>query len=309
MRSVYFHHFLFLLVLFSCVGCVSTGKFNAMQQQSQKYDSLYTWSMHTLKTCQDSNDTLRKQKSALQSDANNLDMLLTASKENNTALRKQLQDLSALSSSQAESIKRSLDNIGAKDAYIMDLRMAVSHRDSINLVVLLDLKGTIGAQPGVNIRNEKGTLSLDLADSLLFNSDSNSYTLNDKAKSVLGRLARVLHDQPDIEFVVEGHTDSIAPNPQDSASAPDNWDLSVRRATSIVRTLQNDYHIAPTRMTAAGRSEYIPVASNDTPEGRAANRRTRIVIIPQADPLTRLLKQKQGEDAPSPAPVQAVSGS
>ena len=309
MRSVYFHHFLFLSVLFSCVGCVSTGKFNAMQQQSQKYDSLYTWSMHTLKTCQDSNDTLRKQKSALQSDANNLDMLLTASKENNTALRKQLQDLSALSSSQAESIKRSLDNIGAKDAYIMDLRMAVSHRDSINLVVLLDLKGTIGAQPGVSIRNEKGTLSLDLADSLLFNSDSNSYTLNDKAKSVLGRLARVLHDQPDIEFVVEGHTDSIAPNPQDSASAPDNWDLSVRRATSIVRTLQNDYHIAPTRMTAAGRSEYIPVASNDTPEGRAANRRTRIVIIPQADPLTRLLKQKQGEDAPSPAPVQAVSGS
>lgn len=309
MRSVYFHHFLFLSVLFSCVGCVSTGKFNAMQQQSQKYDSLYTWSMHTLKTCQDSNDTLRKQKSALQSDANNLDMLLTASKENNTALRKQLQDLSALSSSQAESIKRSLDNIGAKDAYIMDLRMAVSHRDSINLVVLLDLKGTIGAQPGVNIRNEKGTLSLDLADSLLFNSDSNSYTLNDKAKSVLGRLARVLHDQPDIEFVVEGHTDSIAPNPQDSASAPDNWDLSVRRATAIVRTLQNDYHIAPTRMTAAGRSEYIPVASNDTPEGRAANRRTRIVIIPQADPLTRLLKQKQGEDAPSPAPVQAVSGS
>ena len=307
MRSVYFHHFLFLLVLFSCVGCVSTGKFNAMQQQSQKYDSLYTWSMHTLKTCQDSNDTLRKQKSALQSDANNLDMLLTASKENNTALRKQLQDLSALSSSQAESIKRSLDNIGAKDAYIMDLRMAVSRRDSINLVVLLDLKGTIGAQPGVNIRNEKGTLSLDLADSLLFNSDSNSYTLNDKAKSVLGRLARVLHDQPDIEFVVEGHTDSIAPNPQDSASAPDNWDLSVRRATSIVRTLQHEYHIAPSRMTAAGRSDYIPIASNDTPEGRAANRRTRIVIIPQADPLTRLLKQKQGEDAPSPA--QAVSGS
>jgi chemotaxis protein MotB len=309
MRSVHFHHLLFLFVLFACVSCVSTGKFNAMQQQEQKYDSLYTWSMRTLKSCQNSNDTLRKQKTVLQSDANTLDMLLTASKENNTSLRKQLQSLSALSSSQAESIKRSLDNIGAKDAYIMDLRTAVAHRDSVNLVVLMDLKATLGGfgQAGVNIKLEKGTLCLELADSLLFNSDSNSYILSDKAKAVLGRLARVLHDQPDIAFVVEGHTDSIAPNPQDVV--PDNWDLSVRRATAIVRLLQNEYHIAPVRMTAAGRSEYIPITSNDTPEGRAANRRTRIVILPQSDPLNSLLQHKQGDDTPSPAPAQAVSGS
>ena len=286
MRSVYFHYLFITLILFSSAGCVSSGKFNAMQQQAQKNDSLYTWSMRTLKSCQDSNDTLRKQKAALVSDANYLDLQMTATKENNTMLRKQLQDLSALSSSQAESIKRSLDNIGAKDAYIMDLRAAVSQRDSINLAVLLELKATIGAQPGVNIKLDKGTLYVDLSDSLLFNADSNSFVLNAKAKTVLGRLARVMRVQPDIGFTVEGHTDSIAPAPD---AAFDNWDISVMRATAIVRVLQKDYNILPARMTAAGHSEFLPVGPNDTPEGRADNRRTRIVILPKLDRLNGLL--------------------
>jgi chemotaxis protein MotB len=309
MRSVYSHHFLFLFVVFPFVGCVSSGKFSAMQQQAQKSDSLYAWSMRTLKACQDSNDTLRKQKTAIASDANMLDMQLTASKENNTLLRKQLQELSALSTSQAESIKRSLDNIGAKDAYIMDLRAAISRRDSTNLVVLMDLKATMGAQPGVNITLDKGTLYVDLSDSLLFSADSNSFVLNAKAKNVLGRLARVMRDQPDIGFAVEGHTDSIAPAPD---AAFDNWDISVMRATAIVRLLQKDYNIAPTRMTAMGRSEYIAVAPNDTPEGRSANRRTRVIILPQTDRLNVLLSHKEGEgalSAPAPATPQATSGS
>ena len=107
----------------------------------------------------------------------------------------------------------------------------------------------------------------------------------------MGRLARVLNDQSDIEFIVEGHTDSIAyPQP----ILLDNWDLSVKRATTLVRALQSDYNISPTRMTAAGRSEYITVAPNDTPEGRAANRHTRIVILPKMDRLLRVLERGQG---------------
>ncbi len=277
MRSVYAHHFLFLLAVFFAIGCVSTGKFNAVEQQALKSDSMYSFSMRTLKACQDSNDTLRKQKTALASNANDLDMQLTASNENNTLLRKQLQDLSALSSSQAESIKRSLDNIGAKDAYIMDLRASISRRDSMNLIVLMELKAALGTQPGVSITLEKGTLYVDLSDSLLFNADSNSFVLGAKAKTVLGRLARVMRDQPGIGFVVEGHTDSI-PTPPDAAF--DNWDISVMRATAIVKVMQKDYSIAPIRMTAAGRSASIAVALNDTPEGRSANRRTRVIILP-----------------------------
>jgi chemotaxis protein MotB len=305
MRPVYFHFIIFLSSVLFCVSCVSTGKFKAMQQEANKYDSLYTWSMRTLKTCQDANNDLSKQKSTLQNETNDLNLLLTATKENNTQLRKQLQNLSALSSAQAESISKSLDNIGAKDIYIQDLQSAVAHRDSVNLVVLMDLKATLGSfgDQDVSIKVEKGVVNVDLSDKILFNSDSNSYTFTDRAKTVLGRLARVLNDQPDIGVMVEGHTDSI---PYLQERLVDNWDLSVKRATAVVRALQNDYNISPVRMTAAGRSEYIPVASNDTAEGRAANRRTRIVILPQLDQLLKVLDHKQGQGG---APAPAISGS
>jgi chemotaxis protein MotB len=292
-------HFILIILPLTVLSCVSTGKYKAMQQQADKYDTLYTWSMRTLKTCQDANNDLSKQKGTLQNEANDMNLQLTATKENNTQLRKQLQTLSTLSSAQAESISKSLDNIGAKDTYIQNLQSAIAHRDSVNLVVLLNLKATIGGfgPEDVSIKLEKGFVYVDLSDKILFNSDSNSYTVSDKAKTVLGRLARVMNDQPDLEFMVEGHTDSVA-YPQDIL--PDNWDLSVKRATSVVRILQNEYHISPLRMTAAGRSEYIPVAPNDTPEGRAANRRTRIIILPQLDQLLKVLEHGQTQ---GPAPV------
>ncbi|HTI11608.1 MAG TPA: OmpA family protein [Puia sp.] len=292
MRSVNF--FLFgTLVVLSSTGCVSTSKFKAMEQQAQKNDSLYTWSQRTLKSCQDANSDLVRQKTSLQNHANDLDLQLSASKENNTLLRKQLKDLSAITSAQAESIKKSLDNMGAKDSYIQDLRAAIMHRDSVNLVVLMNLKAVLGnfGSQDVNIKVEKGAVFVDLSDSLLFSSDSNTYTLGPRAKAVLARIARALNDGPDIEIMVEGHTDSVA-YPQDILL--DNWDLSVKRATSLVRTLQRDYNVSPIHLTAAGRSEYVTVSANDTPEGRAANRRTRIVISPQMDQLLRLLERRQG---------------
>ena len=289
MRPAHFYLFIFSSALLSCV---STGQFKTMQQRAQMSDSLYTQSMRTLKTCQDANNDLSKQKSSLQDQANELNLELTASKENNTQLRKQLQDISLITNAQAESIKKSLDNMGAKDSYLQDLQSALSHRDSVNLAVLMNLKASMGSfgDKDVSLKIEKGVVYADISDKLLFNSDSNSYTLTDKATAVLGRLARVLNDQPDIGFMVEGHTDSIA-YPQNLLL--DNWDLSVKRATSIVRVLQNQYNISPVRMTAAGRSEYVTVAGNDTPEGRAANRRTRIIILPQLDQLMRLLERRQ----------------
>lgn len=273
------------------ISCVSTGKFKAMQQEAQKSDSLYTWSQRTLKTCQDANNDLSKQKTDLQNQVNSVNLELNASKQNNQVLRKQMDALSALSSAQAESIKKSIDNIGAKDEYIQELRAAVAHRDSVNLAVLMNLKGYLGASRDVDIKLEKGEVRVDLSDTLLFNGDSTSYTVSEKAKPVLGRLAKVLNNQPDIEFMVEGHTDSI---PYAQGVLLDNWDLSVKRAAAVVRILQNQYNVSPARMTAAGRSEYIPAAPNDTSEGQAANRRTRIVIFPQLDQLINLLERKQG---------------
>jgi chemotaxis protein MotB len=103
-------------------------------------------------------------------------------------------------------------------------------------------------------------------------------------------VALVLKNQPDIEFMVEGHTDNVAYKGNGVLS--DNWDLSVKRATAVVRILKDQYGIAPSKITAAGRGEFLPVADNTTADGRAANRRTRIVILPQLDQFFKLLEKK-----------------
>ncbi|MES1224528.1 MAG: OmpA family protein, partial [Bacteroidota bacterium] len=139
----------------------------------------------------------------------------------------------------------------------------------------------------INIKVDKGVVYIDISDKLLFK--SGSYDVTTRAKEVLGKVALVLKNQPDIEFMVEGHTDNVSFN---KPPLIDNWDLSVKRATSVVRILQNQYGLDPSHMAAAGRSEYIPVADNNTADGRAANRRTRIVILPQLDQFFKLLEKK-----------------
>jgi chemotaxis protein MotB len=126
---------------------------------------------------------------------------------------------------------------------------------------------------------------------------SGSYEVSDRATEVLGKVAQVLNSKPDIEFMVEGHTDNVRIK---NNCIADNWDLSVKRATSVVRILQNKFGIDPKRMTAGGRGEYIPLESNDTAEGRAANRRTRIVILPQLDQFFKLLETPQNNTGANP---------
>ncbi len=271
-------------------SCVSTKKFNTAQQSAQaRYDSLNAADKSALQACRDASAALDRDKQALQSRFDELNRQVPAIRDNNTQLLKQLQDLSVISSSQAESIKKSLDNIGAKDVYIRDLQSALAHRDSLTLNLVMNLKGALGNldDKDINIKIEKGVVYIDISDKLLFN--SGSYTVTEPAKEVLGKVALVLKSQPDIEFMVEGHTDSV---PYLQGVLLDNWDLSVKRATSVVRILQNQYNIPPGHMTAAGRSEYLTVASNSTAEGRAANRRTRIVILPQLDQFFKLLERK-----------------
>jgi chemotaxis protein MotB len=287
------------------VSCVSTGKYKALQKEATQYDSLYNQSMRTLKTCQETNVDLNKQRTAMKDHEKSMELQLNASNDNNTMLRKQITTLSALSSSQAESIKKSLDNIGAKDNYIQNLQFAIAHRDSVNLAVLLNVKATIGGygEQDVLIKMEKGVVVIELSDKILFDSDTTTtYTVAPKGKGVLGRLARVLNDQTNVNVDVEGHTDSISMD-----SLVDNWDISVRRATSIVRILEHDYHVLPSRLTASGQSEFQPVGPNDVPEGRAANRRTRITIIPaNTEQLQRLLDKRQWQNQAEPTPAPAA---
>jgi chemotaxis protein MotB len=138
----------------------------------------------------------------------------------------------------------------------------------------------------INIKVDKGVVYVDISDKMLFK--SGSWDITEQANEVLGKVAKVLTSRPDIEFMVEGHTDNVAFKKGD---LEDNWDLSCKRATSVVRILQSKYGVPPSHMTAAGRGEYLPIASNSDKEGKATNRRTRIVILPQLDQFFNLLEK------------------
>jgi len=275
------------VLLFSCV---SQKKFKAAQAKIDSLTAANAKLASDLKNCNDLTAQDASAKTALQQQIDALNKQIDFLKQNHDATLKQLQDLSVISNSQAESIKKSLDNIGSKDAYIQNLQNELAHKDSLNMALVMNLKGAIGNMDDkdINIKVDKGVIYIDISDKLLFKSAS--FEVNDAAKTVLGKVAAVLKAQPDIEFMVEGHTDNKAYHRP--GLLKDNWDLSVKRATSVVRILQTQYGLDPAHITAAGRGEYVPVASNDTDEGRAANRRTRIVILPQLDQFFKLLEKK-----------------
>ena len=275
------------VMLFSCV---SNKKFKAEQDKYAALNTQYASLQGSLKTCEDERADAAKKKMLSDAEIESLNKQIAFLKENNTQALQQLQNLSVISSSQAESIKKSMENIGAKDSYIQDLQASMARKDSLNMALVMNLKGAIGNMDDkdINIKVDKGVVYIDISDKLLFK--SGSYNITDNAKAVLGKVATVLKNQPDIEFMVEGHTDNVAFS---GGILQDNWDLSVKRATSVVRILQKEYGLDPTHISAAGRGEYKPVADNSTAEGKAANRRTRIVILPQLDQFFKLLETKK----------------
>jgi chemotaxis protein MotB len=287
-----FHHLLLLgLPIVTFTSCISKKKLLAEQDKYAKLNSFYMQVQDDLKKCRDEEAEASRRKALLESELAGLNKQVDFLKENNNTVVNQLKDLSVISSSQAESIKKSLDNIGAKDAYIQNLQGEMARKDSLNMALVMNLKGALSDinDSDVEIKVEKGVVFISISDKMLFKSGSSDVT--DKAMTVLGKVAQVLNSKPEIEFMVEGHTDNIAIK---NSCLVDNWDLSVKRATSVVRILQNKFNIDPKRMTAGGRGEYVPVQSNDSAEGRAANRRTRIVILPQLDQFFQLLEKPQG---------------
>ena len=271
-------------------SCVSKKVLKGEQVRYIELQSAYNKLQSQLKDCNDLSAEGLRNKAALENEIASLKKQVDFLNSNNSQALKQLENLSVISSSQAESIKKSLDNIGAKDQYIQGLQSALNRKDSLNLALVTNLKGAIGNldDKDINIKVDKGVVYIDISDKLLFK--SGSYDVSDRAKEVLGKVALVLKNQPDIEFMVEGHTDNVPY--KGNGLLNDNWDLSVKRATSVIRILQNQYGLDPSKMAAAGRSQYLPIADNNTAEGKAANRRTRIVILPQLDQFFKLLEKK-----------------
>lgn len=293
-------YFLVAALPFVLFSCVSTKKLDAEKAKYAELSGNYLAQQDKLRDAQDeikrlqalldkANSQLKDQKASSDATIADLNKQIDYLKQNNSTVLTQLKDLSVVTGAQAESIKKSLENIGAKDMYIKDLQGSIARKDSLNMALVMNLKGAIGNldDKDINIKVDKGVVYVDISDKLLFK--SGSYDVTDRAKEVLGKVAKVLNNQPEIEFMVEGHTDSV---PIKSTGIQDNWDLSVKRATTVVRILQNTYGVDPKRMTAAGRSQYLPIADNNTAEGRSTNRRTRIVILPQLDQFFKLLETK-----------------
>jgi len=209
-------------------------------------------------------------------------------KKSNNALLENLGNMASLSKKEAENLEKSLENIKEKDLRIRSMQDAITRRDSVTLALVTSLKGVLDDinDPDIEVNVEKGVVYISLSDKLVFN--TGSFVVSDRAKVILGKVAKIVNDKPDIDIMVEGHTDNVSIK---NDVVDDNWDLSVKRATSVVRILQNDFQVAPERMTAAGRSSYVPVADNATDRGKARNRRTRIVILPKLDEFYNLLEQ------------------
>jgi len=199
-------------------------------------------------------------------------------------------NLTVLSKSASDNIKETLTQMGKKDEYIQHIQKAMNKKDSINLALGFQLKKVLKDgfnDEDIEVSVEKTVVYINIADKLLFK--SGSATISNEAKRVLGKVAEVIAAQPSLEVMVEGYTDN---KPISTAGIQDNWDLSVKRSTSVIRVLQDDFKIAPDRLVAAGRSEYKPLATNETVEGRAKNRRTRIVLMLKLDQFFKLLENK-----------------
>ncbi|HEY9185279.1 MAG TPA: OmpA family protein [Salegentibacter sp.] len=255
-------------------SCVSQKKYSELEaKQKETQDQLNTATVK-LNSCLDEKESLNRQ--------------ITTLNNTNAALLNNVGDLATLSKKEAENLERSLESIKEKDLAISRMRDAINKKDSVTLALVTSLKGALGnmSDEDIEINVEKGVVYVSISDKLLF--DSGRYNVTSRAKEVLGKVATVVKNRPEIEFMVEGHTDD---KPIKTSMFEDNWDLSVKRATSVVRILQDEFGVEPARMTAAGRSYYIPVATNETAEGRAKNRRTRIVVLPKLDQFYGMIEE------------------
>ena len=266
---------------FVLTSCVSKKKFTALEAQQKETQDLLNSATVKLNSCLSEKDLLNAEKSSLMSQ---LDYL----KKNNSDLINSSKEMTVLTTKGAQNLEKSLESLREKDLKITRLQDALTKKDSVTLALVTSLKREVGIDdPDININVEKGVVMISIADNLLFK--SGSYDVNLKAKSVLAKVAKVINSKPDFECMVEGHTDNV---PIKNSVLLDNWDLSVKRSTSIVRVLQNELGVNPKQLIPAGRSSFIPLVDNDTAENRAKNRRTRIIIMPKIDQFYDMLEKE-----------------
>ncbi len=286
-----------ILILIAAVGMLSSCNSKKRQAEIQSLQEARDKAVASLTDCDQRTADLRSQLTAKDTDAqaktkqvNDLMAQVDYLKKTNTNLLDRMSDLSIVSKSGAESIKKSLETLNEQTKYTNNLNASIQRKDSINLALVMSLKRSLDDinDQDVQVEVKKGVVYVSLSDKMLF--QSGSYQVLPAAENVLSKVAKVVNDHKDLDILVEGHTDVV---PISTAAIKDNWDLSALRATSVVRMLQGKFGVAPERLTAGGRSEYAPKDINTSASGRQQNRRTEIIITPKLDQFFNLLSSGQ----------------
>lgn len=253
-----------------CTGllfsCASKKDLEAALEKQKRTQELLDTATVKLNSCLADKKVAEAQLKLKKDQINTLKSTNDNLKNTNSALLDNVGNLATLSKQEAMNLEKSLESIQEKDLQIKSLNDAITKKDSVTLALVTSLKSSLGNlnDQDIEVNVEKGVVFISISDKLLFSSGSD--VVYDRAKVVLGKVAKVVNDKPDIDIMIEGHTDS---QPIANSKFKDNWDLSMARAAAVTRVLQEDFKVAPQRMTAAGRSFYQPVASNDTADGRA----------------------------------------
>jgi chemotaxis protein MotB len=264
-----------LAVLTLSTSCVSKKQYASLEAKNKEIQDL-------LNTCTVKLNSCLEEKAGLTATVAGL-------KDQNQGLISTTKDMTVLSTKGAQNIEKALETIKEKDLKISRMQDALTKKDSVTLALVTSLKSSVGiSDPDIEVNVEKGVVFISIADKLMFK--SGSYIVSDRAKEILGKVAKVVNDKPTFECMVEGHTDNVPFT--GNAILIDNWDLSVKRSTAIIRVLTKDLKVNPAQLIAAGRSEFIPLAANDSDENKAKNRRTRIVVLPKIDEFYDMIEKE-----------------
>lgn len=257
-------------------SCVSKKKYVALEQELQNTQS-------TLQKTTVEKQELEGKFAKIESRVADYNAKINSLTQENDEKMVMVDDIVAISNKTKEKMRQTLSKIDQQK-----LQGATSLKDSMNLAVSHNLKNSLSDDikndEDISIDIDNTVVMISISDKMLFN--SGSYKISNKADGILKKLADVINSEPSLEVMVEGHTDSRTIN---NAVVEDNWDLSVKRATSIVRKLQSNYSVDPAKLIASGRSSYKPLVENDTKENMAINRRTRIVLLPNMDKFFAML--------------------
>lgn len=268
-----------ILMAILSTGCVSQKKYNEL-------NLLYKTTNDDLQTCITDSKVLQAQ---LKNANNSIEVLRKDLADMKEALNKSMET----NSQGSVNISKLVDEINASNKYIKQLVEAKSKSDSLNIALTNKLTRSLDKDElrDVDVKVLKGVVYVSLSDNMLFK--SGSYEVSDQAKQTLSKIAKILADFKDFDVLVEGNTDNV---PINRTNIRNNWDLSALRASSVVQVLQNDFNIAPNRLSAAGRGEFNPVTDNDSEVGRQRNRRTEIIITPKLDEFMDLIDKAPAED-------------